>query len=134
MVNTSLIISNDLIENKRTSWKDKYTTSLYSTLEVNCRRFELQPIPGYIRWYKTGEMHYLPMEERALLLGPWDNITGIFLPSKIVDLCFTVVQVLNDELTNLIALLSWIPPVEVKAYYHKIVQHHAQQEKVDREK
>ena len=48
-----------------------------------CSRFEVQPVPDYLRWVKTGELHYLPLGERALILGPWDEIPGAFLPTKV---------------------------------------------------
>lgn len=60
-------LRNDTELDVRTSWIDKYTTSLYSysvSEDVKCRRYEVQPIPDFLRWYKTGE---LPLEERALL-------------------------------------------------------------------
>ena len=59
-------LHNELIEDVRTAWADKYTAAVYTRDEdANCRRYELQPIPDYLRWYKTGELHYLPLEERA---------------------------------------------------------------------
>ena len=80
-------INNDLHTDKRTAWMDKYTSVLYSELDVECKRFELQPIPDYLRWLKTSELHYLPLEERALVVGPWDEIPGAFLPLTVVELC-----------------------------------------------
>ena len=128
------LMNNELIPDKRTSWKDKYTTCLYSITDVECRRFELQPIPDYLRWYKTGELHFLPMEQRALLLGSWDDIPGVFLASNVLDLCFTVVQDLTDELIRQVALLAWIPPSEVKAYHSKLTKIQEKQEKSEKEK
>ncbi len=67
-----------------TSWKDKYTTSVYSTDPYSgCRRYELQPLPDYIRWLTTKELHYLPYEERKDLSdGLWNSIPGILLPQR----------------------------------------------------
>ena len=49
-------LHNELIEDVRTAWVDKYTAAIYTRDEdANCRRYELQPIPDYLRWYKTGE-------------------------------------------------------------------------------
>ena len=45
-----------------------------------------------MRWLKTGETHYLPLEEIAALEGTWIDISAIFLPTKVLDLCFTVLQ------------------------------------------
>ena len=105
----------------RTSWIDKYTTYLYSVSEdITCRRYELQPIPDYLRWYKTCEFHYLPLEERSLLEGPWDDIPAAFLPSRILDLCFNIIQHPSDVIIHQISLLSWTVPREVREYYVKI--------------
>ena len=87
------LIHNKVLPDERTAWKDKYTTCLYSVTHVSCRRFELQPITDYLTWYKTGELHYLPVEERAMLSGPWDDIPGVFLASSVLDLCFTILRV-----------------------------------------
>ena len=69
-------MSTNLIDS-RTAWLDKYTSCFYTSKDVDddVRRFELQPIPDYLRWLKTGELHYLPLKERALLLVPWDDIS-----------------------------------------------------------
>ena len=50
-------INNDLHTDRRTAWMDKYTSVLYSELDTQSRRFELQPIPDYLRWLKTSELH-----------------------------------------------------------------------------
>ena len=39
-------------------------------IDIKCRRFELQPTPDYLRWYKIGELQFLPMEEPKLFLKP----------------------------------------------------------------
>ena len=60
------LISNKVIQNKSTSWKDKYTTSLYSRLSVNCRTFALQFIP--VDGTKLVKCIIYPrIEERVLL-------------------------------------------------------------------
>ena len=105
-------LHNELTEEGRTAWLDKYTTALYSAKE-DVRKYQLQPIPDYLRWFKTGELHYLPLEERMLLLGPWDDIPSVYLPSKVLDLCFNVFQHPSDDIIHLISLLSWTTPQEV---------------------
>ena len=112
-------INNNLIDS-RTSWLDKYTSCFYTSNDTDVRRFELQPIPDYLRWMKTGELHYLSLEERALLLGPWDDIPGAQLPSKIMELCFAVIPQPEDDIINQVSLLAWITPQEVRAFYKKI--------------
>ena len=105
-------LHNELTEEGRTAWLDKYTTALYSAKE-DVRRYELQPIPDYLRWFKTSELHYLPLEERMLLLGPWDDIPSVYLPSKVWNLCFNIFQHPSDDIIHLISLLSWTTPQEV---------------------
>ena len=85
-------INNLLFDDKRTSWLDQYTTSVYSIGDVECKQYELQPVPDYLRWYKTGELHYLPLEERTLLnKGPWDDIPEAYLPSRVLELCSSLI-------------------------------------------
>ena len=62
-----------------------------------------------------------------MLSGSWDHIPGAFL---VLDLCFTIVQELTDDLS----LLSWIPPSEVKAYHNETLEAHENQAKAEREK
>ena len=113
-------LGNDLIEGTRTAWLDKYTTSVYSTDgNSHCRRHELQPLPDYLRWFKTNELHYLPLEERCLLNGEWDNIPSVYLPTKVLDLCLSVIPKPDDSRIHLLALLSWVTPREVKEYISK---------------
>ena len=136
-MNDYKMIINEYSDEFRTCWSDKYTTVIYSYLQdhdLTIRRHELQPLPDYIRWFKTGELHYLPLEERELLSGEWDNIPGVFLPTTILDLCFTVIPSPPEDIINQIALLSWITPLEVKQYKAKINTQIETQMKMDREK
>ena len=55
-----------------------------------------------------------------LLLGPWDDIPSVYLPSKVLDLCFNVFQHPSDDIIHLISLLSWTTPQEVRSYHEKI--------------
>ena len=125
-----------LLDGKRSSWLDKYTTSLYSISDTECKRYELQPVPDFLRWFKTGELHYLPLEERKLLKeGPWDNIPEAYLPSRVLDLCSSLILDLPDELiTQQISLLSWVTPYEVREYYKNQSNQYEQQIESEREK
>ena len=128
-------IHNTLLDDTRTSWSDKYTTVIYSTSsDTQCRRYELQPIPDYLRWFKTGELHYLPLEERSLLSGIWDDIPAAFLPTKILDLCFTVVQLPTKDMIQQISLLSWVSPRDVKEYHKKLQDQLNSQRMFEKEK
>ena len=128
------IINNNLLTDRRTAWADKYTTALYSDSCIDLHRFEHQPIPDYLRWLHTGELHYLPLEERTLVCGPWDNIPGAFLPSATVELCLSVFQELTDVLLQQVALLAWITPAEVKAHHQKLLDQHESQENAEQER
>ncbi len=118
------LLNNDLVDD-RTSWKDKYSTTLFSpSIDISCGRKELQPLPDVLRWLKVHELHYMPWQEAPLLeRGPWDDIPGLFLPSKILDLCFLTMPAPPPDIARLIALLAWIKPDEAKEYYSKL---HAQ--------
>ena len=108
--------SNELVEEKM-SWRDKYTTVVYSpSPNINSTRWELQPLPDYMRWLKTSELHYLPYEERAVLeQGLWDETPGIFfLPTRILDLCYFLAEDPPPDVMNLVALLAWITVPQTK--------------------
>ena len=49
----------------QTCWNDKYSTNLYGK---DCEEnFELQPIPDFVSWQQTGELHYLLYEKTLSL-------------------------------------------------------------------
>lgn len=96
-----------------TCWADKYSTTIYSC-SMSGNRYELQPIPDFLRWFRTGEAHYMPLEEVALLKGDWVNIPAIFLPSKVLELCFIVVPSPDDSIIQQMSILSWLTVKEVK--------------------
>ena len=115
------LINNDLIE-ERTAWKDKYSSILYSpSSAITYHRGELQPVPDIPRWIKTHELHYMPWQEAALLEhSPWNDIPGLFVPTKILDLCFLVIPKPSQDMAQLIALLAWVALSEAKEYYDKL--------------
>ena len=114
------LIYNELIE-QRTSWRGKYVAAFYSPTDSITKRYELQPLPDYIRWMKTGELHYLPFEETtAIYSGPWMDIPDAFLPTKILDLCFNVMHDPPEDILKQISFLAWIPLREVKEYKIKL--------------
>lgn len=79
--------------------------SIPCTLQEDARRYELQLIPvNYI----------ISLWKR----GPWDEYTH--LPSKVLDLCFSILQCPPDNIIQLISLLSWTTPQEVRDYHDKI--------------
>ena len=51
----------------------------------------------YLCWLKTGELHYLSLEERSLLKGEWDENSWCVLANQsILDICFSVIPNPND--------------------------------------
>ena len=118
-----------------TSWRDKYSTTIYSSdVDCECLRQEVQPIPDYLRWFKTCEAHYLPLEEVTMLKGQWDDIPGIYLPTKVLELCFILVPNPPDNIIHQIALLSWLTPSEVKDYQKKLLDNFDAQINAEKEK
>ena len=56
----------------------------------------------------------MPWEESVTLSqGEWQNIPGLFLPSTILELCYTCTSNPPSNILKLIALLSWLPLEEV---------------------
>ena len=116
------IIYNDA-SRRRTCWKDKYTTVIYSDLYAKAH-YEIQPLPDYIRWSKSSELHYLPLNERKHLEnGPWDDIPGLLLPSRILQLCTQVISDPPEAILEQISLLAWIPTSLCKQFYEKQKKH-----------
>ena len=113
---------NNELTSERTAWTDKYTTALFSPFySLDSKRKVLQPVPDICRWLKSNELHYMPWQEAACLEhGPWDEIPGLFLPSKILDLCFCTIPTPPSHIAQLITLLAWVPPEETKEYYFKL--------------
>lgn len=113
------LIQNELTQT--TAWKDKYTTTLFSVSHTHLQRKQLQPIPDYMRWLKCCELHYKTVEEADLLEpGLWDEIPGLFLSTKILDLCYTIVADPKPEMIHLLALLSWTKEGEVNEYFSRL--------------
>ena len=84
------------VEGIHTAWLDKYTSVINSAAETSTiEHFERQPLPDYIRWVNTSELHYLSLENQLKInTGVWDEISGLFLPTKILDMC---IKVLSDS-------------------------------------
>ena len=99
--------------NFRTCWMEKYITSVYSyDPSSTVVRYELQPIPDFVRWLETSQLHYLSYEQRVRLselLPEIDDTAEMFLPTRILELCAKVFIDPNDEILLQIALLAWIP-------------------------
>ena len=105
---------------KITAHRDKYTICIVTPEAdiVASMPNVIQPIPDYLRWLKTNELHHLHLSERVKIRsGLWDEMPGLFLPSTIMDFVFRLLHYSPpDDIVLLIALLVWIPPSEVIAY------------------
>ncbi len=132
--NLDYSVLNNTFAEYRTCWKDKYTVSIYPTKSSveGCRRTELQPLPDFVRWLKTSELHYLPYEERLQIRsGAWDDIPATFLPSKVLRLAYKLMPEPPQHVTKLLALLAWVPEAEVVTYFEKLSSEDAQTLKED---
>ena len=65
----------------RTCWNDKYSTNIYG--KENHNNLELQPIPDFVSWQQSGELHYLSYEKTSKLYESLLIKTPeLFFPSK----------------------------------------------------
>ncbi len=111
------ILLNELSED-RTSWTDKYTTAIYSpTFNIRCPRNECQPLPDYSK-----HMSYITY--RAKRKPYWhmqtDELPGINLPTRILDLSFALMPDPPQDILTSIALLAWVTVTEAAEYYQKL--------------
>ena len=94
---------------------------LYSVDETCIvERFERQPLPDYLIWIDTSDLHYLSIERLKLNIGVWGEISGLFIPTKILDLCMKVLPNPPADIVYLVAILAWVLPDKVKEYYKKV--------------
>jgi hypothetical protein len=102
--------------------RDKYTCTIFGEGIDQNRKKILQPVPDFIRWWKTGgELHYLTVEQRLQLSeGPWDTIAELFLPTRVLDLVYKAFQgELPQSLLTQISILSFCAESEVESYFKK---------------
>ena len=52
--------------------------------------------------------------------GPWEDIPGLFLPSKILELCVVTMPNPPPHIQHLITLLAWVTPVDATEFYSKL--------------
>ena len=110
-------------EGEQTCWSNKYSTIVVNVGEEiadDCKEFLIkQPVPDYVRWFKTGgELHYIPLEKLTTLnTGIIDGTFGAFLPSNVLELAYKVLKNDISSITSSIALLSWCTEEEVQRYY-----------------
>jgi hypothetical protein len=99
------------------AWKDKYSTTLYNTVDEY--NFELQPIPDFVKWFESkGELHYLSYERTAALYKDIQiDVPALFLPSTVLDWLFAKNNAPPEEILEDISILVWIPIEDVKKYF-----------------
>jgi hypothetical protein len=110
-------------EGEQTCWANKYSTIVVNGGEEiadDCKEYLIkQPVPDYVRWFKTGgELHYIPFEKLPTLnTENIDGTFGAFLPSNVLDLAYKLLKHDIGSVTSSIALLSWCTEEEVERYY-----------------
>ena len=128
------LVYNALID-QRTSWRGKNVAAFYLLSDSVTKRYELQPLPDYMRWTKTGELHYLHFEETiSIYSGPWMNIPDTFLPTEVLDQCFNVMHHPSEDILKQISLLAWIPLWDVQQYQTKLEEQLKSQVKLEQQR
>eukprot|EP00112_Aurelia_sp_Birch-Aquarium-sp1_P021266 Seg568.7 transcript_id=Seg568.7/GoldUCD/mRNA.D3Y31 product=Vertnin protein_id=Seg568.7/GoldUCD/D3Y31 len=105
-----------ILHDEKCTWNDKYTfCSVQNDESIRNKGIIWQPIPDYVRWHKSGELHYLPLDIRQQLPeGIWDNEPGLFLPTAILETAYSVYVDVPEEVVHGLAFLCWCPEKEVK--------------------
>ena len=108
-------------EDEQTCISNKYTTILSPEIAEDDKKYLFaQPIPDYVRWFKSGGelLHYFSFEKmKKLNTDVIDATPAAFLPSKILDIAFKLFKHDVDSIRSSIALLSWCPEDEVIKYF-----------------
>lgn len=77
-------------------------------------------------WEDAGELHYMGYKERRdFPSGPWDESPGIFLPEKVLNICFRVLPTPSQAVMTSVAFLAWVSLDEASSYFstmHKKLQ------------
>ena len=109
-------------EGECTCWSDKYSTVIFNpniSREGQEKCFTMQPIPDYVRWFKTGgEMHYLPLEKlQQLHTEVVDNTPVAFLPSQILELTCKVFSYGVETILPCISFTGWCTEEDVNVFF-----------------
>lgn len=123
------LVNNELAQ-ERTAWNDKYQTTLWRAdhawIGEQQLRKKLQPIPDYVRWLKTNELHYLTLERNSRITcavqGRWNTVPGLFLPSRLLDMLFKINDHPPDDMFHDFSLLLWIQKNDIKRYFREANQ------------
>ena len=119
------------LTSSKTAFKDNYNTTVFRQDEfwrgaTPLERFDRQPLPDFKLWEAVGELHYMGYEERRdFPSGPWDESPGIFLPEKVLNMCFRELPTPSQEDMKSVAFLAWVSLDEASTYFstmHKKLQ------------
>ena len=108
------------LNDEAVAWKDKYTVCCIDN-SSNSYLFPDQPVPDYITWIRSGELHYLPLElRRKLKEGLWYSVPALFLPTDILIMAYGLFLEPTDTMTEAIAFLAWLPKKEVEDFFAEL--------------
>lgn len=119
------------LTSSKTAFEDNYNTTVFRQDEcwrgaTPLERFDRQPLPDFKLWEDAGELHYMGYEERRdFPSGPWDENPGIFLPEKVLNMCFRVLPTPSRAVVTSVAFLAWVSLDEASSYFstmHKKLQ------------
>lgn len=102
------------LTSSKTAFKDDYNTTVFRQDEcwrgaTPLEHFDRQPLPDFKLWEDAGELHYTGYEERRdFPSGPWDESPGIFLPEKVLNICFRVLPTPSQAVMTSVAFLAWV--------------------------
>ena len=122
-------LNNTLKQDERTSWIEKYRAVFYNSAEcINFRRYEFQPVPDYVCWARTQELHYLPLSlMKELSFGPWSQEAGLFLPTRILSMLMPIFPDPEAQLIHFFSFFFSVSEEKVKEFLKQ------SQEKLDDE-
>ncbi|XP_066920718.1 uncharacterized protein [Clytia hemisphaerica] len=117
-----------------TNWSDQYSCILYreNDMEQNqaISRHPPQPIPDFVRWVETEELHYLSIskaQEINEIIPVLTQTPELFLPSRILDAVLRIMLEVPSEVLVSLALLEWVPLDDLKEF---IAEKKSKQEKL----
>ena len=102
---------NSMLDDKRTAWLTTYMAAIYTKDESSTvSRTEREPLPDFMRWLTTTELHYMSFEDRSdIETGDWDK-EAHYMPSRIIEHVIAFSFDPPDSVIPLLALLAWLTP------------------------
>ena len=119
------------LNDESVTWRDKYTICSID-VSTNTHLFPNQPVPDYVTWFRSGELHYLSVEPRNRLMeGLWNAVPALFLPTDILSMTYELFPEPTDVLTEAIAFLAWLPKQDVIDFFAQLAWQEAEELKQD---